>query len=140
MYHVALMRTVIVGKPGGRHRELYEACAEALAACEEAMRPGATFGAVFDAHASVMEAHGMTRHRLNACGYSLGARYAPTWMDWPMFYRDNPAEIAPNMVLFAHMILMDSDAGAAMCLGRTYLTTDGAPEPLSRHSIELLAR
>ena len=84
--------------------------------------------------------HGMTRHRLNACGYSLGARYAPSWMDFPMFYRDNPAIIAPDMVLFAHMILMDSDAGAAMCLGRTYLTTEGAPEPLSRHGTELLTR
>ena len=82
----------------------------------------------------------MTRHRLNACGYSLGARYAPSWMDWPMFYRDNPTIIAPDMVLFAHMILMDSDAGAAMCLGRTYLTTEGAPEPLSRHGAEMLVR
>ncbi|MGH6924884.1 MAG: M24 family metallopeptidase [Propylenella sp.] len=140
MYHVALMRTVIIGAPSDRHRELYAACAEALAACEEAMRPGATFGAVFDAHARVMEAHGMTRHRLNACGYSLGARYAPSWMDWPMFYRENPAVIAPNMVLFAHMILMDSDAGAAMCLGRTYLTTEAAPEPLSRHGVEMPVR
>ena len=140
LYHVALMRTVIVGDPTDRHRELYAACAEALAACEEAMRPGATFGAVFDAHARVMEAHGMTRHRLNACGYSLGARYAPSWMDPPMFYRDNPALIAPDMVLFAHMILMDSEAGAAMCLGRTYLTTEGAPEPLSRHGVELPVR
>ena len=140
LYHVALMRTVIVGDPTDRHRELYAACAEALAACEEAMRPGATFGAVFDAHARVMEAHGMTRHRLNACGYSLGARYAPSWMDPPMFYRDNPALIAPDMVLFAHMILMDSEAGDAMCLGRTYLTTDDAPEPLSRHGVELPVR
>ncbi len=138
LYHVALMRTVIVGEPGARHVALHAACAEALAACEDAMRPGATFGAVFDAHARAMEAHGMTRHRLNACGYSLGARYAPSWMDWPMFYRDNPVEIRPKMVLFAHMILMDSNSGAAMCLGRTYLTTDGAPEPLSRHGTEML--
>ena len=57
-----------------------------------------------------------------------------------MFYRDNPIVIAPDMVLFAHMILMDSDAGAAMCLGRTYRTTDGAPEPLSRHGIEMPVR
>jgi Xaa-Pro dipeptidase len=140
LYHVALMRTVIVGEPGQRHRELYAACADALAACEEAMRPSQNFGEVFDAHARVMDAHGMTKHRLNACGYSLGARYAPSWMDWPMFYRGNPAAIEPNMVLFAHMILMDSDAGAAMCLGRTYLTTEGAPEPLSRHGIEMLVR
>ena len=33
------------------------------------------------------------------------------------------------MVLFAHMILMDSETGTAMCLGRTSLvTTDGQPE------------
>jgi Xaa-Pro dipeptidase len=140
LYHAALMRTVIVGRPSGRHEELYAACAEALAACEEAMRPGRTFGEVFDAHAGVMDEHGMTRHRLNACGYSLGARYAPSWMDWPMFYRDNPAVIAPDMVLFAHMILMDSDTGAAMCLGRTYRTTAEAPEPLSRHGVEMLVR
>jgi Xaa-Pro dipeptidase len=138
LYHVALMRTVMVGEPTARHRELYAACAAALQACEAAMRPGNTFGAVFDAHARVMDAHGVTRHRLNACGYSLGARYAPSWMDFPMFFRDNPAVIAPDMVLFAHMILMDSDSGAAMCLGRTYLTTADAPEPLSRHGVEML--
>ena len=140
LYHVALMRTFMVGGPSERHRELHAACAEALSACEEAMRPGNTFGAIFDAHAKVMDAHGMTRHRLNACGYSLGARYAPSWMDWPMFYRDNPAIVAPGMVLFAHMILMDSDAGAAMCLGRTYLTTEAAPEALSRHGVEMVTR
>jgi Xaa-Pro dipeptidase len=61
-------------------------------------------------------------------------------MDWPMFYRDNPAVIVPGMVLFAHMILMDSDAGAAMCLGRTYLVGEEAPEPLSRHGIGMLTR
>jgi Xaa-Pro dipeptidase len=139
-YHVALMRTVIIGEPSVRHRELYAACEEALAACERAMVAQNTFGDVFDAHARVMEAHGMTRHRLNACGYSLGARFAPSWMDWPMFYRDNPVVIRPDMVLFAHMILMDSEAGAAMCLGRTYLTTEAAPEPLSRHAIEMIVR
>ena len=140
LYHAALMRTVIVGKPRPRHHELHAACAEALAACEGDLRPGKTFGEVFDAHARVMDARGMARHRLNACGYSLGARYAPSWMDWPMCYRGNPVVIGPSMVLFIHMILMDSDAGAAMCLGRTYVTTEGAPEPLSRHGSEMLVR
>lgn len=140
LYHVALMRTVIVGTPSPRHVELQAACAEALSACEKVMRPGKTFGDVFDAHAHVMDALGMTKHQLNACGYSLGARYAPSWMDWPMFYRGNAAVVQPNMVLFAHMILMDSDEGAAMCLGQTYLTTEGAPQSLSRHGTEMLIR
>ena len=140
LYHASLMRTVVTGLPTRRHIELHAACAEALTACEAAMRPGKTFGDVFDAHARVMDVHGMAKHRLNACGYSLGARYAPSWMDWPMFFRGNPVIIQPNMVLFAHMILMDSDAGAAMCLGRTYLTTEDAPEPVSRHGTEMLVR
>ena len=82
----------------------------------------------------------MTRHRLNACGYSLGAKFTPSWMDLPMFYDRNAFVIEVGQVYFLHMILMDSDSGAAMCLGRTYLTTADAPEPLSRHGIEMPLR
>jgi Xaa-Pro dipeptidase len=139
-YHAAMMRTVLVGKVSKRHQELYDAARDALLAVEKAMVPGKTFGDVFDAHARVMEAHGMTRHRLNACGYSQGARFTPSWMDMPMFYAGNPEPIAPNMTLFAHMIIMDSDADAAMTLGRTYLTTEGEPTPLSRHDLDLIVR
>lgn len=136
-YHAALMRTVIVGRPSPRHVELHAAAREALARVEDAMRPGATFGEVFDAHARVMDSRGLEAHRLNACGYSLGARFTPSWMDWPMFYGGSPVTVEPDMVLFAHMILMDSDAGAAMCLGRTYLTTADAPLSLSTAPIDL---
>lgn len=139
-YHAALMRTVVVGVPTQRHLALHAAAREALAAVEEAMRTGRNFGDVFDAHARVMDGHGLAAHRLNACGYSLGGRFSPSWMDWPMFYRGNPAPVVPDMVLFAHMILMDSDSGAAMCLGRTYLTTSGPPEPLSAAPLELDVR
>ena len=139
-YHAALMRTVIVGRPAPRHVELHAAARAALAAVEDAMRPGATFGEVFDAHARAMDGRGLEAHRLNACGYSLGARFTPSWMDWPMFYRGSPVTVEPDMVLFAHMILMDSDAGAAMCLGRTYLTTADAPLSLSTAPIDLDVR
>ncbi|AXS41452.1 Xaa-Pro peptidase family protein [Breoghania sp. L-A4] len=139
-YHVALMRTVIVGEPTARHIELHEAACAALEAVEEVMRPGHTFGDVFDAHAREMDARDLLPHRLNACGYSLGARFAPSWMDWPMFYRGNQAAIAPNMVLFAHMILVDSETNTAMTLGRTYITTEAAPERLSGLPLDLAVR
>jgi Xaa-Pro dipeptidase len=35
----------------------------------------------------------MKRHRLNACGYSLGAKFTPSRMDPPMFYPGNPFEL-----------------------------------------------
>jgi Xaa-Pro dipeptidase len=139
-YHAAMMRTVIVGKVSKRHQELFDAARETLLAVEKAMTPGNTFGDVFDAHARVMEAHGLTKHRLNACGYSLGARFTPSWMDMPMFYAGNPEPIAPDMTLFAHMIIMDSETETAMTLGRTYLTTEDAPKPLSRHGLDLIVR
>lgn len=137
-YHAPAMRTVVVGRPLIRHEELHAAATQALLAVEEAMRPGRTFGDVFDAHARVMESHDLVRHRLAACGYSVGARFAPSWMDPQMFVSGNAEPIVPGMTLFAHMILMDSDQNVAMTLGRTYLTTDGAPEPLSRLPLDLV--
>ena len=139
-YHAAMMRTVLLGKVSKRHQELYDAARDALLAVEKAMVPGNTFGDVFDAHAKTMEAHELTRHRLNACGYSLGARFAPSWMDMPMFYQGNPEPIAPNMTLFAHMIIMDSETETAMTLGRTYLTTDSQARSLSRHDLDLIVK
>jgi Xaa-Pro dipeptidase len=139
-YHAAMMRTVLTGKPTKRHLELFGAARDALLAVEKAMISGNTFGDVFDAHARTMEAHGLTNHRLNACGYSLGARFTPSWMDMPMFYQGNPEPIAPNMTLFAHMIIMDSETETAMTLGRTYLTTDSQPKPLSRHDLDLIVQ
>jgi Xaa-Pro dipeptidase len=137
-YHAAMMRTVLVGKASKRHQELFDAARDALLAVEKAMTPGNSFGDVFDAHAKVMEAHGLTKHRLSACGYSLGARFAPSWMDMPMFFSGNPEPIAPDMTLFAHMIIMDSESETAMTLGGTYLTTDAQPKPLSRHDLDLI--
>lgn len=137
-YHAAMMRTVVIGEQDFRQKELYSACLQNLTAVEEVLQPGKTFGDVFDVHARVMDERGLTRHRLNSCGYSLGARFSPSWMEHQMFHTGNPQEITSDMTLFVHMIVMDSDSGTAMTLGQTYLTTDGAPEPLSRHSLDLL--
>ncbi len=136
-YHAACMRTVILGAPSARHVEMHDAALCALREVEKALVTGKTFGEVFDAHARILDAKGMVAHRLNACGYSLGARFTPSWMDWPMAYSANPAKIVPNMVIFMHMILMDSHTGTAMSLGQTYLTTNGPPESLSKLPLDL---
>jgi len=36
------------------------------------------------------------------------------------------------------MIIMDSERQTAMTLGQTYLTTETAPEALSRHPLDLI--
>ena len=139
-YHAALMRTVPVGAPRPAHADMHARATEALLACEAVLKPGSTMGDVFAAHARVFDAAGLAAHRMNACGYCLGTTFAPNWMDWPMFYADNPVEIAPGMVFFLHMILMDSDSGTAMTLGRTSLVTDSGAEVLSRLPLDLVTR
>jgi Xaa-Pro dipeptidase len=139
-YHAAIMRTVVVGEPKHTHLAHHRAAREALLACEAELRPGRTAGDVFAAHARVLDAHGLSQHRLNACGYSLGAKFTPSWMDWPMFYEANPWPIEPGMVFFAHMILMDSDTGTAMTLGRTYLVSESGPEALTLPELDLALR
>jgi Xaa-Pro dipeptidase len=139
-YHVAAMRTVVVGEPTRRHVELHRAARDALAACEAEIRPGRTAGDVFEAHARVMDGHNLAKHRLAACGYSLGAKFTPSWMDWPMFYAGNDWVLEPGMVMFAHMILMDSDTETALCLGRTSVVTETGAEPINLPDLDLQVR
>ena len=139
-YHAAFMRTLIIGKPTKHHFAMDEACRVALTEVENTLHPGKTAGDVFEAHARVMDARGMQKHRLNACGYSLGAKFTPSWMDVPMFYRGNDVELSAGMVFFTHMILMDSDSGAAYCLGRTYIIGEKMPEPVSKYPLTMIVR
>ena len=55
-----------------------------------------------------------------------------------MLFRSD--HVREGMVFFLHMILMDSESGNAMTLGRTSLVTAGAAEPLSRAPLDLVLR
>ncbi|MEM7569829.1 MAG: M24 family metallopeptidase, partial [Pseudomonadota bacterium] len=137
-YHVGLMRTMLTGEVRQAHRDMHKASVDAMAACKEACRPGNIAGDIFDAHARVYDAAGYQEHRLNACGYSLGATYSPSWMDWPMLHTGQPVELKPNMVFLLLMILLDSDQGLAMSHGETVVVTDAGCRTLSKASDELI--
>jgi Xaa-Pro dipeptidase len=127
-YHAPMMRTILTGKVSKRHQELYDASRAALA--------GRRKGDDSRQH--------LWRRLRRACPVAGGARpdAAPA-QRLRLFGRralyaildghadvlpGNPEPIAPNMTLFAHMIIMDSETETAMTLGRTYLTTEAAPE------------
>lgn len=137
-YHAAMMRTLIVGPANDTQKRMHAAATKALEACEAAIKPGAPMGDVFDAHARTFDSHGLSHARLNACGYGMGAVYNPIWVDFPMFYEGNPLPMNVGNVFFMHMILMDSDAGLAMCWGHSVLVTDDGVERLSRHALDLV--
>ncbi len=137
-YHAALMRTILTGRASARQRAMHAACLDALAATKEALRPGRPIGEAFDAHARTLDAAGFRDHRLNACGYAMGATFAPNWMDWPMLYTGNPVTAEPDMVFFLHMILADSDHGLGMAVGESVRVTETGCERLSNASLDLV--
>ena len=133
-----MMRTLIVGKASDEQIRMHEAVTSALEACEAAIIPGNPMGDVFDAHARTLDKLGYGHARLNACGYGMGAVYNPIWVEYPMFYEGNPTIMQSGNVFFLHMIILDSDAGYAMCWGHSVVVTNKGVERLSRHPLDLV--
>ncbi|HZS81483.1 MAG TPA: Xaa-Pro peptidase family protein [Stellaceae bacterium] len=131
-YHACMMYNIITGRPTERHIAMNRVCAEAIDACQEALRPGRTVGEIFDVHRRTYERAGFGHAVLSACGYTMGAMYPPTWMDWPMIWADNPQIIEAGMVFFLHMIIFDKAAGASMCIGETAIVHEASCERVNR--------
>ena len=104
------------------------AAGEAIDACLDKLRPGATVGEIYDTHLDVVTKAGFGDAALAACGYTLGIAYPPSWMDWPMLWTGNPWVIEAGMVFFMHMILFDAATGLSMCIGETAIVRDGEAE------------
>jgi len=139
-YHAAMMRTAIIGQPRDAHLEMHKAATEALLRCEEVMAPGARMHEVFETHARVIDKAGFRNCRLNACGYSLGARFTPSWMEREMFRPGADTVMEEGMVFFVHIILVDGETNTAMTTGRTSIITENGSEQLSRHDLHLINR
>lgn len=125
-YHACLMRTIPIGGITKLARRMHEVNVLQMKACMEALKPGRQIGDVFEAYARVADEHGFRDQRFNSCGYSLGATFAPTWMDFPMFVRGQDVIAKPGMVFFIHIILMDKATDTASSVGQTVeVTQDG---------------
>lgn len=125
-YHACLMRTVHIGGVTQLARRMFNVNILQMEAAMAALKPGREIGDVFEAYARVADENGFKDQRFNACGYSLGATFSPTWMDYPMFVRGQNVVAQPGMVFFIHIILMDKATDTASSIGQTVeVTQDG---------------
>ena len=139
-YHSCLMTSIKIGKRNKKHEDAFKVGLDCLRAVQGALKPGATYGEVYDVYAWTVEKGGYGATKLNACGYSLGATYAPNWMDWPMLYRGNPVVVEPGMVIFSHMDVRDDQHGIMATPGETVLITDKGAEPLTKTPIAYVVK
>ena len=136
-YHAALTFTLVTGRAEPRQQRMFDTCRLALEAVEEKLRAGNTVGDLFEAHRRAFVAAGHGDHLLNVCGYTMGAMFAPTWMEDPLIRRADPQLLETGMVFFMHMLMVDRERGLMMSLGEQAIVTDGAPERITRAPREL---
>lgn len=135
-YHAAMMRTILTGRATKRQLNLHSLALDAHAASVAELKPGNTFGDVYDAYAKVVT---NARHfHFTATGYSQGATFPPSWMDWPMFWHGNDTEIRAGMVLFVHTYVATMDQKHVTAPGQSYIVTRNGNEALSKMSMELV--
>jgi len=139
-YHAALTLTVATETVDDRLCQMFDTCRNALEATEAALRPGNTVGDLFEAHRQAYVDGGHGDHFLNVCGYTMGAMYAPTWMDEPLIRRDDPLSLEPNMVFFMHMLMVDRERRLMMSLGEQAIVTRGECEIITHAPRELPVR
>lgn len=131
-YHAGSMCVALIGPDVNElHLKMHEALVPALAAIQDLLRPGKTMAEVYDAYRMVVTDHGLAHTLQDACGYTMGATWPPTWMEQPMFYKGNPTVIETNMTFFNMLILNDFKSGLIMCLGEQTIITDGQPEVIT---------
>lgn len=131
-YHACLMRTIPIGGITKLARRMHEVNVLQMKAAMDALKPGRPIGEVAEAYARVADENGFREQRFDACGYSLGATFAPTWMDFPMFVPGQSVVAKKGMVFFIHIILMDMATDTASSVGQTVEVTDTGCVSLSK--------
>ncbi|HYC13499.1 MAG TPA: Xaa-Pro peptidase family protein [Stellaceae bacterium] len=138
-YHAALMRVLRVGKPIPMQVELHDIGVEALRAAQAACRIGRPIGDLYRAFAATVAKSGYKfgndRGLSYSMGYSLGATFAPNWMDYPLLHGDNSTLVEANMVFFMHIGLRDDARGFAVAPGETIIVREDGVERLSKDSL-----
>jgi len=139
-YHAALMRVLRVGKPIPLQVELHNIAVDALRAVQEACKVGRPIGDLYRTFEESVRRSGYLfgndKGLSYSVGYSLGATFAPNWMDYPLLYADNATLIEANMVFFMHIGLRDDARGFAVTPGETIIVRENGVERLSKDSLE----
>ncbi len=136
-YHCNISRTVVVGQPSARVRELYEVVRDALDRAIDALRPGTRVAEIVEL---VAECHrGYEQNTWGRFGFSMEIAYPPIWIGGLSLMRGDPHTIEAGMVITMEPGLSYSD-GATMMLGNNVLVTEEGPEVLNEVPVELFVK
>ncbi len=136
-YHCNISRTVAVGEPSARLRELYAIVKDALDRATDALRPGVSVREIVELVARLQS--GYELNTWGRFGFSMEIAYPPIWIGGLSLMRGDEHVLEPGMVITMEPGLSYAD-GATMMFGNNVLVTDGAPEVLNDVTTELICK
>lgn len=136
-YHCNISRTVVVGEPSPRLRELYAVVKDALDRATDALRAGVSVCEIVEL---VARLHGgYEQNTWGRFGFSMEIAYPPIWIGGLSLMRGDEHVLEPGMVITMEPGLAYAD-GATMMFGNNVLVTDGDPEVLNDVTTELICK
>lgn len=131
-YHVALFRTVMIGKVPQLARDMYAVCAKGLDAAIGKLRVGNTCADVHNAVQAVIDEAGFTAGYRKRTGYSMGISFAPDWGEGNILslFRGVDTPLEPGMVFHVPITLREYNK-FTVAVSETVQVTDGAPRTFS---------
>lgn len=136
-YHAPLARTVVLGKPAQRLRDLGQAIAEAQNEALAAVRPGITCADVEAVWSRVLRRHGYDKD--SRLGYAVGLGYPPDWGEHTASLRPGDTTVLePNMTF--HMLGGMWLDGYGLEISETFVVTDRGVDVLTDFERSLIVK
>lgn len=139
-YHAVLMRTVSIGEPSARVREVAELAKQAHEAAIAKTAPGIEVWEPEEAARAVLEPAGLHANRCHRIGYSLGVAYPPGWLEPMTMVQGDPHRFAPGMSFTVEPNLHLPEEGFGIKIGETVECTADGPRTMSALSHDLFVR
>lgn len=136
-YHCNISRTVALGEPSPKLRELYAVVKEALDRATDALRPGVSVREIVELVDSLQS--GYEVNTWGRFGFSMEIAYPPIWIGALSLMRGDEHVLEPGMVITMEPGLSYAD-GATMMFGNNVLVTADDPEVLNNVPTDLIGR
>jgi Xaa-Pro dipeptidase len=126
-YNCMLSRTVIVGKPGQRWIDMYNASRDGLNAAKAKIKPGAVSHDVDRAARDVINKAGFGTYFMHRTGYSIGIGFPPDWGEGRIMSlnENDPTVLEAGMCFHLIPDLKGLDDGGVVCSESLVVTDTG---------------
>lgn len=137
-YHVTAYRTVHVGQPSRRFRELYLAAEDALGVLVENVALGQPVSRAAGAAAAELRGGGYEDYHIARWGYGVGIAYPPVWLEAFDVVEESDDVFQSGTLMCLHVCFSSRGDEVGLYVGGDYLLTDSGLENLDEVGPELI--